>query len=125
MTRPLVSSAFVVTALSLAACAGPQVEVRPVAAEIIRAVLVVHMADGQRCVALAPFTQGTGDFGNCPDMTWQVTADPNANPLRRIVESGLALIASDDLLYPMALIEVTGRDGHVSRFVLPPSGPRR
>jgi hypothetical protein len=118
----------VLSALGLGACATPggAGQARPVAAEIIRAALVVHLADGQRCVALAPFTEGAGGFGNCDGLTWKVTSDAQLNPLRRIVEQGLALISVEGGgLYPMALIEVTDARGRVTSFVSPPADARR
>jgi hypothetical protein len=115
-----------VLALGLAACsAAGAAPPRPLAAEIVRAVLVVHLSDGTRCVALTPFTAGNGAFGNCPGLSWSVTADPRTNPLRRIVEEGFGLIGVAGALRPMALIEVTDAGGRVTGFVSPPPAARR
>jgi hypothetical protein len=107
----------------LAACSTAGAAPQPLAAEIVRAVLVVHLTDGTRCVALAPFTEGEGRFGNCPDLTWRVTADPKSNIVRRIVEEGLGLLAARDLLHPFAVIAVTDASGQVTTFASPPPDP--
>ncbi|MDR5652241.1 hypothetical protein [Ruixingdingia sedimenti] len=105
----------------LAACAGGAVaRPQPIAAEVIRAVLVVHMSDGGRCVALNPVAEGAGRFGNCPDLSWRLTADPQVNPLRRVIEEGLGLLGARDVLQPMGLIEVADAAGRVTSFVSPP-----
>lgn len=96
---------------------------RPLAAEIVRAVLVVHLTDGTRCVALTPFTEGEGRFGNCPDFTWRITADERSNFVRRIVEEGLGLLAARDRLHPFAVIAVTDAAGRVTSFASPPPDP--
>ena len=88
----------------------------------MRAVLVVHLTDGTRCVALTPFTTGSGAFGNCPGLTWRIV--PQApNLLRRVVEEGLALLAADSLLAPNVLIEVTDAAGRTTAFASPPPPP--
>jgi hypothetical protein len=110
---------FLLAAAALAACATARPAPRPVAAEIVRAVLVVHLTDGTRCVALTPFTTGAGSFGNCPELTWRILPE-RPNILRRVVEEGLALLAADSLLAPNVLIEVTDRAGRVTAFASPP-----
>lgn len=106
----------------LAACATAAPAPQPVAAEILRAVLVVHLSDGTRCVALTPFTEGQGRFGNCPGLGWRIIADPASNPLRIVVERGLALMASNATIAPLALIEVSDAQGRVTRFDSPAQG---
>ncbi|MFN6976948.1 MAG: hypothetical protein ACK4OP_02405 [Gemmobacter sp.] len=119
MTRTVLLPALAL----LAACGTVRAAPEPLAAEIVRSVLVVHLTDGTRCVALTPFTTGTGRFANCPDLVWRVTADPKSNILRRIVEDGLGLLAADDLLRPFAVIEVTDPSGRVTAFASPPPDP--
>lgn len=103
----------------------PAAPAEPIAAEIVRAVLVVHRADGTRCVALTPFTTGTGAFGNCPDLGWRILPG-RPNILRRVVEEGLGLLAADAVLHPFAVIEVTDGAGRVTAFASPPPDhPRR
>lgn len=109
----------------LGACAAPAPGPAPVAVEVIRAVLVAHLDDGRRCVALTPFDAGQGTFGNCPGLGWRVVADAAANPLRQVVEGGFALIGAPAALQPMVLVEVTAADGRVRGFVLPPAGGLR
>jgi hypothetical protein len=106
----------------LAACATTRPAPQPVAAEVVRAVLVVHLTDGTRCVALTPFTTGTGTFGNCPGLSWRILPE-RPNILRRVVEEGLALIAADALLAPFAVIAVTDAAGRTTVFASPPPPP--
>ena len=101
--------------LLLAACGVARADPQPVAAEIIRAVLVVHLSDGTRCVALAPVDAGAGGFGNCAGLEWQLTADPGVNPLRRVIEQGYALFPQED---GAGLVSVSGAAGRIA-FGLP------
>jgi hypothetical protein len=109
-------------ALVLAACGAVRPAPQPVAAEIVRAVLVVHLTDGTRCVALTPFTTQTGGFGNCPGLTWRILPE-RPNVLRRVIEEGMALLAADALLAPFAVIEVTDARGRTTLFASPPPPP--
>lgn len=94
----------------VAACGVARTAPEPLAAEIVRAVLVVHLTDGTRCVALTPLVSGSGRFGNCPGLTWAVTADPKTEPLAKVVAEGWAILPGAGA----PLVTVTGPSGTVA-----------
>jgi hypothetical protein len=123
MRRFLSAATAAAAGAILAGCTAAARPPEPVAAEIVRAVLVVHLSNGARCVALTPFTAREGRFGHCPDLSWRITAEERSNLLRRVVEEGLALLAADRYLAPFAVIEVTDAAGRVTVFASPPPDP--
>jgi hypothetical protein len=113
--RSLGRAAAALSLAALAACGSPAPPPGPLAAEIVRAVLVVHRSDGALCVALTPLQSGGGTFRNCPGLAWQVTAPRGDPALARALDGGWALLP--DAGAP--LVVVTGADGRRTAFGLP------
>ncbi|MFW5641289.1 MAG: hypothetical protein ACOCY0_00855 [Roseicyclus sp.] len=101
---------------------------RPVEVSLDRSALEMRLSDARICAA--PVTAvpgrytttvtGTGDFPACPGFAYTVTGDPGTNPLRFVLEEGLAALGLPDGIAPMATVEIAAPDGRTWTFASPP-----
>jgi hypothetical protein len=102
--RPLLATLPLAAAVACGARAEPA---RPLAAEIVRAVLVVHLSDGARCVALTPMQSAGGGFGNCAGLSWRLAVPEQDPGLVRALAEGWALMPGS----AAPLVAITGPGG--------------
>lgn len=111
--------------LFLAACS--QTGGRPEAVLLENDRVTVRMSSGSPCVGFRDASTQTatgwaGTLEGCPmPYPYKVTLQPGTNPVRWVLQETFTALGGDNIVAPLALVEVTAPGGVIYRFRSPAS----
>jgi hypothetical protein len=120
MRVPQIGFGFLLLVLGACGTSVPQ----PQSVIVSQDLITVLMTNGTTCLGPAPSAEvlsWAGRLQDCPSpYDYTVEIDPRANPLRLILVEFFEAVGLDDILSPIARVEITSPGGVTRTFVSPP-----
>ena len=116
---------FLLPAALLVSACGVESGSRPEAVLLERDRVTVSMSSGWPCIGFRTAETRTADgwagqLEGCPDTyPYKVTLLEGSNPVRTVLIEVLGTFGAEDLIAPVALVEITGERNRVYRFRSP------